>query len=89
MIGETQISRPHNDMLQVLAELGIPAWIAIAMFQLYLLFICVKLLNHVDGEKRNYAMAGIFALVAFAAYGIGEFPMLVQSDRHACGTAFH
>lgn len=75
MTGQTQISRPHNDMMQVLAELGIPAWIALALFQLYLLFICVKLLNHVDGEKRNYAMASIFGLVAFAAYGLGEFPM--------------
>ncbi len=75
MEGETNISRPHNDMLWILAEMGVPAWIAIAAFQLFLLFICVKLLNHVDGEKRNYAMAAIFALVAFAGYGLGEFPL--------------
>lgn len=75
MEGETNISRPHNDMLWVLAEMGIPAWIALAVFQLFLLFISVKLLNHTDGEKRNYAMASIFALVAFAGYGLGEFPI--------------
>ncbi len=75
MEGETNESRPHNDMLWVLSEMGIPAWIALAVFQLYLLFINVKLLNHTNGEKRNYAMAGIFALVAFAVYGLGEFPM--------------
>lgn len=75
MEGETNIIRPHNDMLWVLAEMGIPAWIALAAFQLLLLFICVKLLNHTDGEKRNYAMATIFGLVAFAVYGLGEFPI--------------
>ncbi len=75
MEGETNIIRPHNDMLWVLAEMGIPAWIALAAFQLMLLFICVKLLNHTDGEKRNYAMATIFGLVAFAVYGLGEFPI--------------
>jgi len=75
MEGETNISRPHNDMLWVLSEMGIPAWIALAVFQLFLLFISVKLLNHADGIKRDYAMASIFGLVAFAAYGIGEFPM--------------
>jgi O-antigen ligase len=75
MEGETNIIRPHNDMLWVLAEMGIPAWIALAVFQLLLLFICVKLLNHTDGEKRNYAMATIFGLVAFAVYGLGEFPI--------------
>jgi tetratricopeptide (TPR) repeat protein len=75
MTGETTVDRPHNDMLWVLAEMGIPAWIALAAFQILLLFICVKLLNHTDGEKRNYAMATIFALVAFGVYGLGEFPI--------------
>lgn len=75
MEGETTVDRPHNDMLWVLAEMGIPAWIALAAFQILLLLICVKLLNHTDGEKRNYAMATIFALVAFGVYGLGEFPI--------------
>lgn len=75
MQGETTVDRPHNDMLWVLAEMGIPAWIALAAFQILLLFICVKLLNHTDGEKRNYAMATIFGLVAFGVYGLGEFPI--------------
>lgn len=75
MEGETNIVRPHNDMLWVLSEMGLPAWVALAVFQLLLLFICIKLLNHFDGEKRNYAMATIFALVAFAVYGLGEFPI--------------
>lgn len=75
MEGQTNIIRPHNDMLWVLSEMGIPAWIALAAFQLLLLFIGVKLLNHTDGEKRNYAMASIFGLIAFALYGLGEFPI--------------
>jgi O-antigen ligase len=75
MKGETTVDRPHNDMLWVLAEMGIPAWIALAAFQILLLLMCVKLLNHTDGEKRNQAMATIFGLIAFGVYGLGEFPI--------------
>lgn len=75
IMGETSIAQPHNDMLWVLAEMGIPGWLAFAAFQLLMLFAGVKLLAKETGESRHQVMASIFGLIAFAIYGLGEFPI--------------
>jgi len=65
MNGSTSILRPHNDVLWLLSETGIGALFFIGM----MLFALLQLL-----KNKEQLIFGL-TIVAFGAYGFGEFPL--------------
>jgi O-antigen ligase len=65
MNGTTSILRPHNDILWLLSETGIGALFFIGMMLLALLHLV---------KTKEQLLFGL-TIVAFGAYGFGEFPL--------------
>lgn len=65
MNGTTSILRPHNDVLWLLSETGIGALFFIGMMLLALLHLL---------KNKGQLLFGL-TIVAFGAYGFGEFPL--------------
>ncbi len=65
MNGTTSILRPHNDVLWLLSETGIGALFFIGMMLLALLHLL---------KNKEQLLFGL-TIVAFGAYGFGEFPL--------------
>ena len=65
MNGTTSILRPHNDILWLLSETGIGALFFIGMMLLALLHLL---------KTKEQLLFGL-TIVAFGAYGFGEFPL--------------
>lgn len=65
MNGTTSILRPHNDVLWLLSETGIGAFFFIAI----LLLSVISLFKH-----KDQFIFGL-TIIAFGAYGLGEFPL--------------
>ena len=65
MNGTTSILRPHNDVLWLLSETGIGALFFIGMMLLALLHLL---------KNKEQLIFGL-TIVAFGAYGFGEFPL--------------
>ena len=65
MNGTTSILRPHNDILWLLSETGIGA----------LFFIAILLLSVIRLFKNKDQLIFGLTVIAFGAYGLGEFPL--------------
>lgn len=74
--GETAILRPHNDILWMMSEGGIPGALLFIGFFSSVIFIGVsKLMKTSNLNERMSIMSALAIIVAMLTYGLGEFPI--------------
>lgn len=65
MNGTTSILRPHNDILWLLSETGIGAFF----------FVAILIISAISLFKNKDQLIFGLTIIAFGAYGLGEFPL--------------
>ncbi len=73
--GVTQLQRPHNDYLWVLAEFGIVGFVLYLAFFISMLLYLFKLLKHGDKAKHPYYLVLLFGIISYMSFAFGDFPM--------------
>lgn len=73
--GVTQMQRPHNDYLWVLAEFGIVGFVLYIAFFLSMLICLFTLLKKGDSSKHGYYLTLLFGIISYMSFAFGDFPM--------------